>query len=79
MPFQVKYHIPASMEEMAPHLGEGVSRPSPTAKTRLYALLVKQEGMPPMKVSMRAESPKKAKLYAGNCWPHSQILVVKCH
>ena len=79
MPFQVKYNIPASMAEAAPHLGEGISRPSPTAKTRLFHLLVKQPGATPMKVSMRAESSKKAKLYASNCWPGSNVMVIKCH
>lgn len=77
MPFEVRYNIPPSMAEAAPNLGEGVSRPVAGARTRLYDLLVKQPGLPVMKVAMRAESPKRAVLYASNCWPNSNILVVK--
>lgn len=77
MPFEVRYNIPPSMAADAPNLGEGVSRPPAKARTRLYSLMVKQPGYPPMKVSMRAESPKRAVLYASNCWPNSNILVLK--
>lgn len=77
MPFHVSYSVPPSMAEEAPNLGEGVSRPPAKARTRLFNLLVKQPGYPAMKVAMRAESAKRAVLYASNCWPNSNILVVK--
>ena len=77
MPFEVKYNIPPSMAEQEPNLGEGISRPPAKAKTRLYNLLVVTPGYPPMKATMRAETAAKAKLYASNCWPNSNIMVVK--
>ena len=77
MPFQVTYNIPPSMAALEPNLGEGVSRPVAGAKTKLFNLLVTSPGYPAMKVTMRAETAAKAKLYASNCWPGSNIMVVK--
>lgn len=75
MPFQPKYNIPPTMLEDAPNLGDGISRPPAGAKTKLFKLVVKSPGSPAMKVSLRAETVAKAKLYASNCWPNSTITV----
>lgn len=75
MPFQVKYNVPPSMQEAEPRLGEGVSRPPADAKTKLFKLRVKEPGYPVMTVTMRAETEKKALLYASNCWPTSTVTV----
>lgn len=77
MPFEVKYNIPPTMAEQEPNLGEGISRPPAGARTKLFNLLVTSPGYPAMKVTMRAETAAKAKKYASNCWPNSNIIVVK--
>ena len=71
------YEVPPSMLEAAPNLGEGISRPVAGAKTKMYNLIVTRPGAPTLKATMRAETAAKAKLYAKNCWPGSNILVVK--
>jgi hypothetical protein len=65
------------MKEAEPYLGEGVSRPLPNERTKLFNLLVTVEGTNPMKVSIRAATAAKAKLYAKNRWPNSKAIVVK--
>ena len=75
--FTLKYNVPTSMLEDQPNLGVGVSRPPEEAETKLYNLLVTQGGTRPMKVKLRAESAAKAKKYAANRWPNSNIIVVK--
>ena len=77
MPFEVKYNIPPTMLEEQANLGEGISRPPLGAQTRLYKLLVKSPGSPAMTVTMRAETPAKARKYAGNCWPNATIEMVR--
>lgn len=77
MPFKSKYEVPPTMAEFEPHLGEGVSRPAPGAKTKLFKLRVSSPGYPSMKVALRAETLAKAKLYAANCWPGSTVEVVQ--
>jgi hypothetical protein len=75
--FTMKYTVPASMAEDAPNLGVDVSRAPEGVPTRLYNLLVTQRGNRPMKVRIRAASAAKAKKYAANRWPNSNIIVVK--
>ena len=75
--FTLKYNVPSTMAEDAPNLGVDVSRPPEGAQTKLYNLLVTQGGNRPMKVKLRAESAAKAKKYAANRWPNSNIIVVK--
>ena len=75
--FLLKYNVPTSMLEDAPNLGVDVSRAPEGVPTRLYNLLVTQPGNRPMKVKIRAESAAKAKKYAANRWPNSNIIVVK--
>jgi hypothetical protein len=71
------YVIPPSMSEAEPYLGEGISRPLPGERTKLFNLLVTIEGTRPMKVSVRAATAAKARLYAKNRWPNSKAIVVK--
>jgi hypothetical protein len=65
------------MQEAEPHLGEGISRPLPGERTKLFNLLVTVEGTQPMRTSIRAATAAKAKLYAKNRWPNSNAIVVK--
>jgi hypothetical protein len=74
---QPSYAIPPSMQEAEPHLGEGISRPLPGERTKLFNLLVTVEGTQPMRTSIRAATAAKAKLYAKNRWPNSNAIVVK--
>ena len=53
--------------------GEGISRPVPKAKTKLYNLIVYKSGSMPMTVTMRAESKAAAITYAQNRWPDAVI------
>jgi len=60
-----------------PNLGNGISRPMPEEKTRMFKLLVTMRSSMPMKVEIRAATAAKAKLYASNRWPGSNAIVVK--
>ena len=71
------YLIPPSMSEAEPYLGEGISRPLPGERTKLFTLLVTVEGTNPMKTTIRAATAAKAKLYAKNRWPNSNAIIVK--
>jgi hypothetical protein len=53
--------------------GEGISRPVPKAKTKLYNLIVYKSGAMPMTMTMRAESKAAAITYAQNRWPNAVI------
>lgn len=77
MPFHVTYNVPPSMAELEPRLGEGISRPPAGVRARLYCLLVTSTSSPAMKVHVRAETAAKAKEYASNRWPGTNIIVVK--
>lgn len=57
--------------------GEGISRPVAAASTRNFTVAVKLFGAPSMKVSLRAESKKKALLYAQNRWPAATVSLVQ--
>jgi hypothetical protein len=46
-------------------------------RTKLFNLLVTLKGSNPMKVSIRAATAAKAKLYAKNRWPDSNAIIVK--
>jgi hypothetical protein len=63
--------------EDEPNLGEGVSRPKPSARTREYRLLIYFQKAKPMKVSLFAETPKHALKYAGNRWPGATVELLK--
>jgi hypothetical protein len=53
--------------------GEGISRPVPKAKTKLYTLIVYKSGARPMTMTMRAESKAAAITYAQNRWPNATV------
>jgi hypothetical protein len=63
--------------EPQPQLGNGISRPMPKEKTRMFKLLVTMKTTMPMKVEIRAATAAKAKLYASNRWPGSKSIVIK--
>jgi hypothetical protein len=71
------YLIPPSMEGAEPYLGEGISRPLPGERTKLFNLLVTVEGTTPMRTTIRAATASKAKLYAKNRWPNSNAIIIK--
>ena len=75
--FTLKYVIPPSMREGQPNLGEGISRHVPGEPTRLYRALVNIPGNTPMKVLVRAENTKRARIYLQNRWPMSTVEVLK--
>jgi hypothetical protein len=52
-----------------PSLGEGISRPRASERTRLYALEVRQPGSPLMRVTIPAPTKAKALMYCRNRWP----------
>jgi hypothetical protein len=74
---QPSYAIPPSMDGPQPILGEGISRSLPKERTKLFNLLVTTDGARPMKVSIRAATAAKAKLYAKNRWPDSNAIIIK--
>ena len=53
--------------------GEGISRPVPKAKTKLYTLIVYKSGAMPMTMTMRAENKAAAITYAQNRWPNATV------
>ena len=53
--------------------GDGISRPVPKARTKLYTLIVYKSGSMPMTMTMRAESKAAAITYAQNRWPDAVI------
>jgi len=71
------YLIPPSMEGTEPYLGEGISRPLPGERTKLFNLLVTTPGTNPMRTTIRAATAAKAKLYAKNRWPDSNAIIIK--
>ena len=76
MPFTRK-PLPPELVGPEPVLGPGQSRAVPGSRTKLYTVLVRFPANNPMKMSIRAESPKKALVYAGNRWPGAAIEVIK--
>jgi hypothetical protein len=56
--------------------GDGISRPMPKARTRMYLVRVKQVGARPMLVRMPAENKTRALRYASARWPGAQVEVV---
>lgn len=67
----------ARIDGPSPSIGEGLSRPEKGAKTRTYRLLVRQQTLGPMKVGLKAESPKHALRYANARWPDAAIELLK--
>lgn len=57
--------------------GEGISRAPAGVKTKMFLLMVKQQGAKPMKFSIPAESAARAKQYAIARWPMAQVEVVQ--
>lgn len=53
--------------------GDGISRPVPKSRTKLYTLIVYKSGSMPMTMTMRAESKAAAITYAQNRWPNAVI------
>jgi hypothetical protein len=53
--------------------GEGISRPVPKSRTKLYTLIVYKSGAMPMTMTMRAESKAAAITYAQNRWPNATV------
>ena len=60
-----------------PVLGEGISRPRPSERTRGYRLQVKQPNMPAMRIVMPAPTKAKAISYCKNRWPDSTVEVIE--
>jgi hypothetical protein len=60
-------------EENQGRYGDGISRPVPKARTKLYTLIVYKSGSMPMTMTMRAESKAAAITYAQNRWPSATI------
>jgi hypothetical protein len=60
-------------EENQGRYGEGISRPVPKARTKLYTLIVYKSGSRPMTMTMRAESKAAAITYAQNRWPNATV------
>lgn len=67
--------LPGDLPE--PRIGDGLSRPKPDERVRTYTMLVRIPGCPPMKVCLPAATPAKAKLYASNRWPLSEVEVLR--
>ena len=76
MPF-VRKPLPIELVGPDPVIGAGVSRAVPGSRTKLYTVLVRFPASNPMKMSIRAESPKKAAEYASNRWPAAAVEVLK--
>jgi hypothetical protein len=57
-------------------LGEGVSRPKPGQKTRMYRVVVRFATAKPMTAILPAASKRDALKYAKNRWPMAECLVV---
>ena len=60
-------------EDYHARYGDGISRPVPKARTKLYTLIVYKSGAMPMTMTMRAESKVAAITYALNRWPDAVI------
>lgn len=58
------------------NLGEGVSRPKPGQKTRMYRVVVRFTNARPMTAILSAASKRDALKYARNRWPMAECLVV---
>jgi hypothetical protein len=56
--------------------GEGISRPVPKSRTKLYTLIVYKSGSMPMTMTMRAENKTAAITYAQNRWPNATVEAV---
>jgi hypothetical protein len=75
--FKSNYAIPPSMDGPQPNIGDGISRPLPDERTKLFNLLVTMKGSNPMRVTIPAATAAKAKLYAKNRWPDSNAIIIK--
>ena len=53
--------------------GDGISRPVPKSRTKLYTLIVYKSGSMPMTMTMRAENKTAAITYAQNRWPGATV------
>ena len=53
--------------------GDGISRPVPKSRTKLYTLIVYKSGSMPMTMTMRAENKTAAITYAQNRWPNATV------
>jgi len=69
--------LPMMWLEGEPNLGEGVSRPNPKARTKLFNVLVTFTQTKPMRMTIRAETKRHAIKYASNRWPQATIEVLK--
>lgn len=56
--------------------GDGISRPVPKSRTKLYTLIVYKSGSMPMTMTMRAENKAAAITYAQNRWPNATVEAV---
>ena len=56
--------------------GDGISRPVPKSRTKLYTLIVYKSGSMPMTMTMRAENKTAAITYAQNRWPNATVEAV---
>jgi len=60
-------------EENQGRYGDGISRPVPKSRTKLYTLIVYKSGSMPMTITMRAENKTAAITYAQNRWPNATV------
>jgi hypothetical protein len=60
-------------EENQGRYGDGISRPVPKSRTKLYTLIVYKSGSMPMTITMRAENKTAAITYAQNRWPNAIV------
>lgn len=69
--------LPMMWPEGEPNLGEGVSRPKDSARTRLYNLLVTFSSARPMRMTLQAETKRHAMKYAKARWPEATIEILE--
>jgi len=57
--------------------GDGISRPVPKARTKLYRVIVRKPGAQPMTWTTRAETKRHAIRYAQARWPEAAVEVAR--
>ncbi len=62
-------------EEPTSKHGDGISRPNPKARTKMYRVMVYPRGARPMLWTTHAENVKAAVRYAQNRWPGADVEV----
>lgn len=60
-----------------PKLGDGVSRPKPTDKTKMFKVEVRLKGSSPMRVVLPAATATDALKFAENRWPGAVCTLIQ--